>query len=117
MEDAKIDGLEYNVNLLLSASKASPATRDSVYASAKPAKETGTRQNLENVLNELFFTFRKVIVLAPRMLVPIPIMPTVFRKKLSCSGIAELIDPTVLPTAAWLCVDVEAKISLNTWLK
>ena len=114
MEDAKIDGLEYNVNSLLSASKASPTTRDSVNASAKAAKETGTRQNLENELNELFFTFRKVIVLAPRMLVAIAIIPTVFRKKFSCPGIAELVDPTVLPIADWLCVDVVGKKSLNT---
>ena len=37
---AKIDGLEYNVNSLLSASKASPTTRDSVDVSAKRCCKT-----------------------------------------------------------------------------
>ena len=105
------------MNSLLSLSKASTTTRDSVNVRTKAANEIGARQSLENTLKELLFTFRKVMNVAPRMFVIQHTIPTAFRKKLSCSGTSELSDPRLSLTADCFWFNPVAKISVSAAFK
>ena len=103
-----------------------PRTIDIVNARIKAAIETGAMASLENVLKELLFMFRKVMMHAPMMFVIKNNAPNTFRTKFSCFGEAEslgsiFLSPTVcsspesittiLPKVLFTCCQIRPAIS------